>query len=417
MKFSEYTVVARPEQSLDPLGFTQFFSTLRGRLYPQFTVLSNSPTYHGVLTLVYELLATRQLTPGSEDFSRRFREAECLWGLSCVAAGNSVLNITKYEAILTGRDAIRLEDVGRGNALYRSLAYGTLGHYSGPSAAWGLLDQGGKHLTPVGTALAKAFARRGKQSLREAMTRWLDGIAITPDELISLGKAYGLDSPPTDAEREAWEKAVSAWSLRSGPCAVLWKRPLDQEELDSLRKDAMHYHNFFPTLSERYRDLADVLQQARCFETMSALCQFIFTREYLLCHDEGNILPPGDLEMNVAQQLSKLAQESRATANRQMTRNWMTALADTTDYSSSAELIVQHHIHHQESKGAQPYFDKDRRLYVRERFDRKGFTTLHEELSMLTTPTAQIDYLTFAYRRDWHFDRALRYARYFREAA
>lgn len=414
MKFSEYTLVARPEQSLDPLGFTQPFSALRSRLYPQFTVLSNAPAYHGVFALVYELLAARQLTPGSEGFSRRFREAECLWGLACVSAGNSVLNVTKYEATLAGRDELCLKDLGRGNALYRSLAYGTLGHYSNPSMAWGFLERGGKHLTPLGTALAKTFAVRGKHSLRDAITHWLDGATLTRDELVALGKAYGLDSPPASSERKAWEEAVTDWSLRAGPCAALWKMPPDQQELDALRDDAAHYHKFFTTLTAHYPGLTDVLRQAHRFEVMSSLCQFIFTREYLLCHDDGLVPAPGDLELNVVERLSALALEVQSETSRQASQDWMSTLATTTDYASAAELIVQHHIRHQQSKGAQPYLDKDRRLLVRERFDRKTFTALHEELVTIANPTAQIDRLAFAHRRDWHFDRALRYVRYIR---
>lgn len=413
MKFSEYTVVALPESSLDPLGFTQPFSALRARLYPQFTVLSNAPAYHGVLTLVYELLSSRQVKPGSEGFSRSFREAESLWGLSCVAAGHSVLNVTKYEAILAGRDELCLGDVGRSNALYRSLAYGTLGHYSSPSVAWGFLERGGQRLTPMGESLAKAFSVRGTQSLYEAMSSWLDGETFSRDKLIALGETYSLASPPADAERKVWVEAAAGWSLRAGPCAALWKSPPAQQELDAWRSDATHYHGFFDALAEHYPDLIDVLRQARRFEVMSAICQFIFTREYLLCHDAGDVPPPGSLEQTLVAEVSALAHAAQAEVDRHAPRDWMTALAAMDGYMSAAELIVQHHIRHQQSKGAQPYLDKDRRLLVRERFDRKAFTALHEDLVSLDDPTAQLDHLVFAYRRDWHFDRAIRYASYF----
>lgn len=414
MQFSEYTIVARPEHSIDPLGLTQPFSALRNRLYAQFTVLSNAPAYHGVLTLIYQLLAERKITPGQEGFSRRFREAECLWGLACVVAGSSVLNVTKYEAILEGRDSLRLADVGRGNAVFRSLAYGSLGHYSNPSMAWGLLERGGVRLTPLGGRLAERFAARGKQSLREAMVAWLDGETLTRQALEALGQAYGLDSPAPSSERHVWEEAVAGWVLRVPQCRTLWDSPPDQAELDDLRARPAHYREFFPTLAARYPLLADVFGRARRFETMSALCLFIFTREYLLCHDAGPDLPTaGSLEQGLAAALATLAQEALALPGPHPSQDWMTALAVASSYDAAAAVIVQHHIRHQQAKGAQPYMEGGR-LRVRERFDRQSFTSMYEELCNQPDTAAQVDLLTHSHRRDWHFDRALRYLRYFR---
>lgn len=415
MQFSEYTVVAAPEQSLDPLGFTQPFSALRSRLYPQFTVLANAPAYHGVLALVYDLLATQQMTPGQDGFARRFREAECLWGLACVAAGTSVLNITKYEAVLEGRDTVRLADVGRGNALYRSLAYGTLGHYSSPSVAWGFLERGGTRLTPLGAQLARGFARRGRLSLRDALAAWLAGATFTRAELLALGRAYCLQGEPSPGEREAWAQAVATWRQRGAHCAVLWEQPPAGAALDALRNDAGAYREFFTALAAQYPALADVLLQARRFETMSALCQFIFNREYLLCHDAGAVPAPGDLEHDIATTLVALAQEAQAAATRHTPRDWMTPLGAASDYDAVAALIIRHHVRHQQGKGAQPYIEEDRRLRVRERLDRAAFTDLHEQLAALADADARVAELSFHYRRDWHFDRALRYARYLGE--
>ena len=78
MKFSEYTITAKPEQSVDPLAFIQPFGSFRNRSYPQFTVLSNTPAYHGMLALAFQILGKRMAEPGKDDFARRFREVEIL---------------------------------------------------------------------------------------------------------------------------------------------------------------------------------------------------------------------------------------------------------------------------------------------------------------------------------------------------
>lgn len=414
MKFSEYTITAKPEQSIDPLGFTQPFSALRNRLYGQFTVLSNAPVYHGMLALTYQVLAERKITPEKKDFARRFREAECLWGLACISAGKTLLNVTKYQAILQGRESFRQASIGPGNAIFRSLAYGTLGHYSSPSVGWGFLERGGVRLTPLGNRLADAFAIRGKQSLRNAVEGWLNGNEFALPELEALGDAYGLDSPAPPAERKVWEEAVDGLALRTPHSKKLWAEPPGEAELDDLRSNATHYSSFFPTLATRYLSLAETLDQARRFETLSAICLFIFAREYLLCHDAGPALPAaGALENNLVARLHDLTKEFLATQGPHAAKDWVSSLAAANDYRSAAAIIVQHHERHQKSKGAQPYMENGR-LRVRERFDRNTFTSMHEELCAIPDGDRQIDQLTYHYRRDWHFDRALRYLRYFR---
>ncbi|MDR8085776.1 hypothetical protein, partial [Acinetobacter baumannii] len=77
------------------------YTALQDKLFKQFTVLSNLPAYHGVLALVYKLLAERGVTPEHKDFSLQFRRAEILWGVLHTAdsTSSSVLNITKYSAL------------------------------------------------------------------------------------------------------------------------------------------------------------------------------------------------------------------------------------------------------------------------------------------------------------------------------
>lgn len=417
MKFSEYTITAKSEQSIDPLGFTQPFGALRNRLYAQFTVLSNAPVYHGVLTLIYQILAERKITPDKDRFAQCFREAECLWGLANVTVGQSILNVTKYQAILEGRDSLALKDIGRGNAIFRSLAYGTLGHYSNPSVAWGFLKRRATGLTPLGSQLADAFATRGRQSLRATLEQWLDGKVITRTDLEALGNAYGIDSPPPRAEKDAWQAAVETWRKNAPDTSMLWIDPPDKDQLQALRTNTAAYRDFFPAMAKRYPRLAEAFAQAGRFEAMSAICLFLFEREYLLCHDAGPVLPTaGALEDQLASALAHLAHEYMARDFNHDTRGLFATLSIASGHSATSAIVLRHHLLHQKAKNTQPYMENGE-LRVRDRFDRHEFTALHEELSSQASADQQLALLTYRYRRDWHVDRALRYTHYFRESA
>jgi len=399
---------------MDPLGFTQPFGALRSRLYSQFTVLSNFPAYHGILALIYQLLAQRKITPSNNDFAQRFRQAESLWGMANVATEQSILNVTKYRAILEGRHSFTLKDIGRGNAIFSSLAYGTLGHYSNPSVAWGFLERGAERLTPLGTRLADAFATRSGRSMRAALEQWLDGKSITRSSLEKLGGVYGIDKLPSPAEKKAWLDALDEWYLRAPVTKELWTTPPDENDFKALQADAAAYQNFFPTMAARYPSLAKVFMQAGRFETMSALCLFLFEREYLLCHDAGPALPAaGTLENKLATSLIKLAQQYRMPDFNDDTRGLFALLAEASNHAAVANIILNHHVGHQNAKNTQPYMENGE-LRLRDRFNRDEFTSLHEELSCKATTGEQLALLSYRYRRDWHIHRALRYSQYFR---
>jgi len=266
----------------------------------------------------------------------------------------------------------------------------------------------------MGKQLADTFASRGKQSLKKVLVSWSNKDEITRQELEALGNAYGLDSPAQPSEKKVWEDAVAGWVQRAPHSKCFWEDPLSEEELNDMCSSAVHYRSFFPTLEKRYPNLKSAFDQASRFETMSAICLFIFEREYLLCHDAGTAIPEiGNLEKNLASRLCDLAKISLANQDNLVTKDWTTAFATDSDYKSVSKIIVQHHEQHQKSKSAQPYMENGQ-LRVRERFDRDTFTEMHEEISELTNAAQQIDLLTYYYRRDWHFDRAIRYLRYFR---
>jgi hypothetical protein len=193
----------------------------------------------------------------------------------------------------------------------------------------------------------------------------------------------------------------------------LWTDPPGSSELRARYVDADQYRSLFPYLADRYPRLGETFLQAGRFETMSAVCLFLFEREYLLCHDAGTAIPAaGPLETELTAQLTQIAVDYLAQDGRQDTKKLFAELAGARDHTAATAIIVRHHVAHQKGKGALPYFEHGE-LRVRDRFDRQRFTELHMELNGLASAKDQLALLTYRFRRDWHFDRAQRYVRYF----
>jgi hypothetical protein len=412
MKFSEYTVTTKPGLMMDPLGFTQPQGALRNRLFRQFTVLSNYPAYHGLLTLAYQVLAERKVTPAKPGFSRTFRELEALWGMANVAAGGSVLNVTKYRAILEGREEVSLSGIPKRSAVFSSLAYGVLGHYASPSIVWGLLDKSGTHLTELGTALANAFAEHDGHSMRATLHAWMDNKNIPLTTLVALGHAYAVLGPAPTTEQDAWIRIIDAYCDRVPTVRDLWASPMSQDELGAFYTDAQHYQAFFPKLRIRYSRLGQELTLIETFERMAAIVQFVFEREYLVCQDgTGNSFEAGDIEAQLTQALGQLASGYMSTAGHQDTKGLFAKLAGVSAYADVSDIVKAHHVAHQKAKGVSPFMH-DGELLVRDKFNKQGFTVLREAMADLREPKERLACLIFQYRREWHFERAIRYSRY-----
>lgn len=417
MKFSEYTVTAKPSLMMDPLGFTQPQGALRNRLFRQFTVLSNYPAYHGLLALAYQVLAERKVTPAQPGFSRAFRELEALWGMANVAAGGSVLNVTKYRAILEGREEISLPAIPKRCAVFSSLAYGALGHYASPSIAWGLLDKSGKYLTELGTALANAYAEHDGHSLRSSLHTWIENKNIPLAALAALGDAYAVLGPAPKAEQDSWIHIINAYCDRVPTVRDLWTSPMSKDELGAFYRDAQHYQAFFPELRMRYARLGQELTLIETFERMAAIIQFVFELEYLICQDgTENSFEAGDIEAQLAQTLGQLASGYMSIAGHQDTKGLFAKLAGVSAYANVSDIVKVHHVTHQKAKGVSPFMYEGK-LLVRDKFNKQGFTVLREAMADLREPEERLACLTFQHRREWHFDRAIRYSRYARGEA
>lgn len=412
MKFSEYTITAKTEQSLDVLGFSSPFLALRSSLYPQFTVLCNSPLYHGVLALVYRTLSRRPVKKSAvQGFAHRFREAEALWGLSVVAAQGTVLNVTKYQAALQGREIMALSSIGKGNTIFRSLAYGTLGHYGNPSVLWRFLERGATKLTGLGEELAVALDQRKGGELSRAMAAWLDGASFDQETLMALGKTYNLDAQSGKEEREVWRKTIDAWCKGAPITDTLWQTQLPPERLAQLRSNAESYKDFFVYLRENYPTLKATLTHAEHFEAISAVCRFLFDGEYLRQHQAGNqVAYANGVEIELATSLVSMADAYLKLNPRAEPRGLFTQLAAADGHGEVCGKIVAHHVANQKAKGALPYIE-DGRLRVRDRVDRQAYAGLYERLETLDREQ-HVGMLAYHYRRDWHVDRAQGYLRY-----
>lgn len=417
MKFSEYTVTAKPGLMMDPLGFTQPQGALRNLLFRQFTVLSNYPAYHGLLALVYQVLAERKVTPAKPEFSRTFRELEALWGMANVAAGGSVLNVTKYRSILEGRKEVSLSGIPKRSTVFSSLAYGVLGHYASPSIVWGLLDKSGTHLTELGTALANAFAEHDGHSMRATLHAWMDNKNIPLATLVALGDAYAVLGPAPKTEQDAWIRIIDAYCDRVPTVRDLWTSPMSKDELGAFYTDAQYYQSFFPELCMRYSRLGQEFTLIETFERMAAIVQFVFEREYLSCQDgTGNSFEAADLEEQLSLVLCQLASDYVLKDGHQDTKGLFAKLAGASAYAAVADIVKTHHVTHQKAKGVSPFM-QDGKLLVRDKFNKQDFTALREALADLSKPAERLAYVTFRHRRDWHLERAIRYSCYARGEA
>lgn len=226
MKFTDYVVTEAAGNSVDPLGYLRPSGEVSGALFRQFTVLSNHPAYQGFLAFAFGYLAGRSIRPGQREFSRRIRDLEILWGVLNVRAGDSVVNVTKFEP-LTHADAFRLNEVRRRPALYARLNYGVLGHYSSPSAFWRIIEPKGIGLTPLGSELGEAWRYRARQDFAALADRWMnDQDLYSIDGLDRWGETYHLTAAPEKSEQKVWQALIDGICARDHVIAPIWRSPV-----------------------------------------------------------------------------------------------------------------------------------------------------------------------------------------------
>jgi hypothetical protein len=418
MKFSEYVILGRQGMMMDPLGLLSPYTALQDKLFKQFTVLSNFPAYHGVLALIYEALADSGITPKHKDFSLQFRRAEILWGVlhTSDAASSSVLNITKYNALMRDQGTLSLNDIKKTDRIYSSLAYGTLGHYSSPSITWGILNKSGQHLTERGDELAAAFGKRKGKSLRNALDSWRNGDAWDLSRFGEFAVFFETEASPDPAEKDVWRRLIDEYCERTPLVRSLWDKPLTVVENEKWQSDAVCYAAGFEEWRARYAPLKAELTQIELFQRLVGLVQHIFEREYLSCAEKGNRpLPFTELEDDLAAALRATACAYVETPGFNDSKGLFQDLTDVRDYQDAAQRIHAHHLAHQKSKGSLPFME-DGEIRVRDKFDIRSYGERRSALESAGSRNARVALIAFQHRRDWHFQRAGRYYRYARAA-
>lgn len=415
MQLSEYVITEGSGLYMDPLGFLRPYAALQDILFKQFTVLSNHPSYHGMLTLIFKRLAEKGTVPGKEGFSKEFRNMEILWGLANATQNESILNTTKYQRLLN-KGRISLNDISSRDPIYYRLNYGTLGHYSSPSIFWGLLNKEGKSLIKLGPELADAFNQRGSHIFTDWLSRWSVGkseIDLSGQDFVNFAAAYSITATPSDIERAVWKKLIRQYSDMHTKVHSLWQTPLTFEELDKFEKDADSYSGFFIHVKQIYPEVASTLHLWEMFEQLAALSQFIFDREYLVRRQDAKAFDfktPGKVEAHVAKRAVAFSKDYLLQTGHEDAKNLFKMISASDDYESVAGAIRRHHVEHQNSKGVTAFMDDERQLVI-DKVDAGSFAKLYENLNAID-PEEILQTITYRYKRDWHFRRASLYSQY-----
>ena len=403
MKFSEYVITERAGILVDPLGFLKPSRALQDTIFRQFTVLTNRPGYHGFLCMAWQLLDGEGYKAGSAGFSRKFRETEIFWGLLNAAQGTPILNITKYRDLLDER--IGLKKISGRDAIYSRLAYGTLGHYSQPSLAWGLLEPGARALNAHGAALAKAAASRDKHDFTKWLARWNAGEEFVKADLMELKQAFHLQALPSTGEQTQWQQLIARWTSLHAHTKPLWDQPMSFEELDTAALSPRAHHEFHQTLKARYPALAAEMAAIERFERLSGAVQFIFdTRLAMLEVASTAPLEPMVERDELAVAIVAIAKENSTLQGHQPGKLFSELAATPAKYEKLEDVIISHHIRHQRAKGVSPFLDGSR-LLVTGKADRNEIGRVLEDVASCATVGDKINQLQYRSRRDWHFRR------------
>lgn len=413
MYFTDFIVIENTGNSVDPLGFLRPSSFIRDGLFEQFTVLSNHPAYHGFLCYAYQLLGSKGIVPGTPRFSIEFRNVEALWGILNAQAGDSIVNVTKYKTILTGKQ-INLKEVKKYNPLFDRLGYGTLGHYSRPSITWGLLSRNGVKLTELGERLGTTWSRRGSIKISRLMEKWLDG-----DDVMKLKdyhqatKLFKLSATPEESEQLVWQEIIESNCEKNPVTAPLWMNPLTPET-QLLAKDEGKYPGFFPKALEHFMNEPKLCQRidlCQRFELLAGLIQFVFEWEYVQRLEQVKKigLTYEALQGEVARQINIHASEFVRLHGPKKLWSLFEKLSELNAYEEQARVILTHHSNHQKVKRATGYIEGDR-VAVMDKVDPKNIAGLlsffKQDLSRLNNK------IGWHYKRDWHFDRAALWLEY-----
>lgn len=413
MKFTDYVVTETTGNSVDPLGYLRPIGVVSSKVFRQFTVLSNHPAYQGFLAFTFSYLAGRKITPSKRDFARRVRDLEILWGILNVRAGDSVVNVTKFEPI-ANFDSLRLSQVRQRSALYARLNYGVLGHYARPSVLWKILESGATGLTSRGDELATAWRYRQGSDFTHLADKWLnDEDLFAVDNVDAWQTKYRLSATPENSEKKVWQSLIDEFCAEDPVTAPLWQKPVPQEIL-ALSTTEDTYPLFFPALQTHYAgsdELCRRIERCNRFERLSGLVQFVFEWEYVRRLDEIRLkgLKQGNLPAVVTSEIANAGTNLLPGPDEKEFWSLPGTLSAISDHETMVEAILAHHTRHQRSKGASPFISGDT-IAVQERVRAIEFINFFDK--MVSDPRLLVDAVQWRYHRNWHFWRANEWQRY-----
>lgn len=413
MKFTDFVITETAGNSVDPLGYLKPFGEVSSGLFRPFTVLSNHPAYQGFLAFSFSFLATNSMKPGEKSFPRQVRDLEILWGVLSVMGGDPVINITKYEFLIS-QDSLSLDDAKQHPGLYARLNYGALGHYGRPSTTWRIFQPNGAELSANGSALAEAWRHRNGFDFADLAVRWMSGADLFAEKkLDDWARHFRLAAEPGPAERKAWQTLIHDLCCREPVIAPLWEDPVPEDIL-ALGRDEETYPGFFPGLLGHFQshpELCRRIELCNCFERLSSLVQFVFEWEYVrrLEHIKKIGLSTNSLQSRVTNDIREAARAIRAVQGPREFWTLPGTLENANDYSTMVAMVLSHHSAHQRSKGASPFITGDTNS-VQDRVDGQRFMQFFK--SVADAPETLVSATQWRYHRNWHFERAQLWQQY-----
>ena len=413
--FTPYKVLSYQNDTRDPLGYQTVRSRLTDRFYPQFTINTSSPCALGFFCWAFAFLDGHGISPMRGDFAARFRDLEILLGcMAARASTNAIVNITRYSG-LPGEHVTLSEAKKPGYDLYRRLGYGILGFYRSMAVKWGLL-RADSRLAAAGEELAQAWdqrAGRGRAPFSSVAENWLGGAA----PLDGLGKDDFDRFAPAAAywgeeERGVWNGILDAYCLEHQGESPLWESP-PPAAVVKLLENERERQGFFAGLQEHYREheaLAGTFVACAAYERFTALVQFVFEWEYVNAGLAEGIRDRAPVLQKLLLEETVKAAETLGFRLGAIGQAWSLcdSLMQVSDYEALRSAVIDHHMAHQASKGAQVYLTHDG-VQLANRVDAAAVKKLSqgaESNAGAGGAEGMIRRLVWAYRGDWFFKSA-----------
>jgi len=433
MFFTPYVPLAGSSDSADALGFNGLSAKLADLLFPQFTVTTRRPAYHGFLCFALNYLKKNGYAGDSWSPEARIRDLEIFWvAHSKHLKGENILNGDKFTDLgILSKKGLTLNRAQEDDLFYKDLVYGTYGHYAVPSQTWGLLETD-RNLTELGEELAEAWEARGggRNQFVPLLNKWMEGNQPLPDSPNKKLRPYLASEDPSDREREVWREIIDETIQENPVSGLLWKKPIKKDTL-KLADSEENYCSFFDEVHNHYenygpeptrRELQQRLNLCQHFEAIGALAQYVFERAYLRPDNWKPTPKDRVLQEKIWEALMGALKKFNSITCRDKPA-W--ALPETLEGCSSSDLeakIIEHHAAYQFQKGAEPFMEgntvKLEGQVKKKTGSRLTVEVLSEKLNALAEKGGAdlVERIKRAaawhYRRNWYFPKAQAWREY-----